>query len=63
MPPAPPLLTTDEVATLLRIDVRTVRRWIGDGQVESVKVGAQYRIPRRSLERFIGATIEQLAGA
>lgn len=47
---------------MLRIDVRTVRRWIGDGHVESVKVGAQYRIPVRSLERFLGVDMSVVRG-
>lgn len=54
-------LTSDEVAALLRIDVRTVRRWCGDGQIAHARiVGRHWRVPRVELERFIGHALADL---
>ena len=56
-------LTADEVADLLRIDVRTVRRWAGDGQVNGVlKAGRTWRLPRVEVERFLGRTLASVLG-
>jgi excisionase family DNA binding protein len=55
--PLPPsgLLTVDEIAAELRVDVVTVRRWITDGHLSpAYKVGRAYRVPRASLDQFIG---------
>jgi excisionase family DNA binding protein len=37
--------TVPEAASVLRYDVRTVRRGIADGDIPAVKAGATYRIP------------------
>lgn len=42
----PAYLTTEEVATTLRVDVETVRRWLRSGQLPAVKQGRVYRIRR-----------------
>lgn len=54
--PAPSeLLTVDEIATQLRVDVVTIRRWITDGQLSpAYKVGKGYRVPRTVLDQFLG---------
>jgi excisionase family DNA binding protein len=44
------LLTTAEVARLLRVRSRTVRRWIAAGALPAVRVGAHYRIPVDALD-------------
>lgn len=57
-------LTPDEVAALLRVDVKTVRRWCADGQVShALKVGREWRIPRVGLEQFLGRTLASLEPA
>lgn len=35
-----PLLTRDEAATLLRIDVRTLDRWAREGRISSIRLSA-----------------------
>src|SRR5215213_4866831 len=44
------LLTTSEVAQLLRVRPRTVRRWVSAGTLPAVRLGAAYRIPADELE-------------
>jgi len=50
---APALLTTQEVAKLLRVDVRTVSRWRASGRLGSVKTHAgkpgRVLVPRASV--------------
>ncbi len=43
---APELMTPREVATMLRVDRRTVYTWIRSGGLPSMKVGKLWRIPR-----------------
>jgi excisionase family DNA binding protein len=40
-----PFLTVAEYAELMRLTPTTIRRLVGSGQVDAVKVGRQYRIP------------------
>jgi len=35
-----PMMTVKEVATLLRVEPRTVRRWVDLGRLRPVRVGA-----------------------
>lgn len=44
--------TTEEVATMFRVSVRTVRRWIKDGSLEAVDIGRQYRIYHKAVTEF-----------
>ena len=54
------LYTIDEVAALLRVHPRTVKRWMEAGQVTYVKLpGRQYRIPAAEVARLMSATDEQ----
>lgn len=56
-------LTPDDLAALLRVDVRTIRRWCGDGQVKGARlVGRTWRLPRVEVERFLGHTLAELVG-
>lgn len=51
------LLTTREVAALLRVDPATVRRWAESGDVESVKLpGGQYRFARSVVDGLLSPT-------
>jgi excisionase family DNA binding protein len=38
-----PLLLPDEVAAILRVSPRTVRRWAGDGTLKCVRVAGSLR--------------------
>jgi excisionase family DNA binding protein len=44
--------TPKEVATLLRVSERTVRRWIKDGKLSARRFGRQWRIPKEALDAF-----------
>lgn len=47
-----PYLTTGEVASRLRVDVQTVRRWCHDGSLPAVRVGKSLRVDRAALAEF-----------
>jgi excisionase family DNA binding protein len=46
------MLTTNEVARELRVNVKTVRNWIQTGELVAIDIGGEYRISRSSLEDF-----------
>jgi excisionase family DNA binding protein len=48
------LYTVAEAANILKLHVKTLRRKIRDGELESTRVGKQYRISRQQLEAFCG---------
>jgi excisionase family DNA binding protein len=48
-----PLLTTHEVAELLKIKEATVRRWIRDGDMPAVNLGRDWRVAVIQLEEFL----------
>jgi excisionase family DNA binding protein len=47
------LLTIPETANQLQVSVKTIRRWIGAGDLAAAKLGAQWRIRPRDLEHFV----------
>jgi excisionase family DNA binding protein len=48
------LLTAEDVARIMKVSIRTVRRWVATGQIEIVEIGKQdYRITRDALNKFI----------
>ena len=48
------LLTSEDVARIMKVSIRTVRRWVATGQIEIVEIGKQdYRITREALNSFI----------
>ena len=48
------LLTAEDVARIMKVSIRTVRRWVATGQIEIVEIGKQdYRITRQALNTFI----------
>lgn len=54
-PPAPsPFLTLAEIAAELRVDVRTVRRWVRDRQLPAIQLDKGYRVHRQALDHFLG---------
>lgn len=48
-----PLLTTDEVATHLRVDVVTVRRLVARGELSAYRIGGEYRFAQGDLLAYL----------
>jgi excisionase family DNA binding protein len=48
-----PLLTVGEVAQVMRVSNMTVYRLIKSGQLAAVRVGKNYRIRRRDVDRYL----------
>jgi excisionase family DNA binding protein len=45
--------TVEEVATLFRVHISTVRRWINLGRVQAIRLpGGVYRIPKAAVDRL-----------
>ena len=53
MTEAPDFLRAGKIARLADVSVRTVRRWIAEGTLPSVKVRGVRLVPRKSLERAL----------
>ena len=49
-PADPEFLTVEEVAGRLKVKEKTVRDWIGRGELEAYKIGKEWRIRRDHLE-------------
>jgi putative molybdopterin biosynthesis protein len=47
------LLTTDEVADYLNVDVVTIRRLITKGDLASFRIGSEYRISLGDLKAYL----------
>lgn len=52
-----PLLTTAETAEILRVSLRSVRRWIADGNLPVVRLGRKVLIRRSDLRSAIRSGI------
>lgn len=50
-------VTIPVLAKALNLHEWTVRRYVRDGRIESVKVGGQQRVTRKALERFLSVDI------
>jgi excisionase family DNA binding protein len=48
-----PLLTTDDVATILRVDAVTVRRMVQRGELDAYRVGGEYRFSTDLLQAYL----------
>ena len=58
--PAPErLLTIPEAAELLRVSVKTIRRWISCHELPAAKLGLQWRIRPQDLHRFVRDRLER----
>jgi excisionase family DNA binding protein len=55
----PLVLTTSEVAEVLRLQRRTVTRMLVAGRLRGVKTGKDWRVARVEVERFMNVTREQ----
>jgi excisionase family DNA binding protein len=51
--PAAPLLTASQVAQRCQMSLRTVRRWIADGDLPVHRLGRVIRIAEADLDRFL----------
>ena len=56
------LLTVREVAEALHLHETTIRRYIRDGKLASVRIGRNVRVPRAALDEFISSQAEPGAG-
>jgi excisionase family DNA binding protein len=50
-----PLLTLAEVAALLRLSPRSVRRYVASGQLRVLRIGRAVRVKPRELDAFLAA--------
>ena len=53
------LFTPEQVAERLGVHVKTVRRYIQEGQLETVQIGKRRRVTRAGLEAFTGIDLEE----
>ena len=53
-----PLLTTHEVADLLKVKEATVRKWIRDGELPAIQFHRKWRVAVRHLEEFVTARLK-----
>ena len=51
--PLPTLLTVSQVADVLQVNVRTVRRWIDAGDLVAHRIGRGVRVSEADLIAFI----------
>jgi excisionase family DNA binding protein len=57
------LFTPEQVAEQLGLHVKTVRRYIRDGQLPAVRIGKRSRVTKEALEAFMGVTADESASA
>jgi excisionase family DNA binding protein len=53
------LLTTDEVAEILKVQARTVLRYIAQKKLAAVDLEGSYRVYRRDLKKFLDQRYKQ----
>ena len=47
------ILTVRELASFLRIGINSAYRLVRKGNIRSVRVGRQYRIPRQAVDEYL----------
>lgn len=52
------LYTVGEVARLFRVDRSTVYRWIGQGELQAVRIGGTTRVPLAEVRRRLTGSDE-----
>ncbi len=50
-----PLLTTQEVADLVKVTEPTVRTWIREGKLRGIHISREWRVAVKDLEAFLEA--------
>lgn len=59
---APELMTTEEVAQLLRVSTATVIRWVAHHDLRCVQVGSKlHRFPKWCVQEFVATTAKTIA--
>jgi len=53
MSPVPHLYTTEEVASMLHLHVRTVRDLIQDKKLKAIRLGREYRVSEDHIMEFL----------
>jgi len=51
--PTPTFYTTEEVADLLKVHVKTIREMIKSKRLQAIKVGQEYRITDEQIREYI----------
>jgi excisionase family DNA binding protein len=59
--PLPSLLSVEQVAAILKLNVRTVRNYVRSGSLKATRIGKQYRIGLGDLETFTGRPVKNHA--
>ncbi|SFH40392.1 DNA binding domain-containing protein, excisionase family [Desulfotomaculum arcticum] len=54
--------TPQEVSDKLKLNVRTLYKWIREGKLNAVKLGDVWRIPESALQEFIKESMENGKG-
>lgn len=54
--PSPELLTSDEVAALLKVSVKTIRQWVYRGEIPNLKINGVVRFDRQVISEWILAS-------
>ena len=49
----PALYSIKEVAGILRVSTKTIRRWVASGELTAHRIGRQWRISDADLQAFI----------
>ena len=57
------MYSPQQVADLLGLHVRTVRRYLREGRLDAVRLGNRYRIPHEALEAFSGRPLDDVSPA
>lgn len=55
--PSSALLSVEQVARILALNVRTVRNYVRSGALKATRIGKQYRIALADLEAFTGRPV------
>lgn len=54
------LINVEQLARMLNMHPRTIRRYIREGQLKATKVGGEWRIRREEAEAFIGGRVDDV---
>jgi len=58
---SPDILTTEEVANVLRVSASTVVRWATDEGLSCIQVGPRlHRFPKWAVKEFLGTTAKNI---
>jgi excisionase family DNA binding protein len=58
-----PLLTTEEIAEYLRVEVVTVRRLVTRGELPAYRIGGEFRFMDEDVERFVKSQLVTRSGS